>query len=113
MKTLEIQNLNDSVERGVAVLDRKRPGWWKKIKLTKLDMSSGMYDEAYGSCGCILAQLAPDGDYDTGVDRLTRAADKDEWATRRGFMAEPDFYAYLTRKWKQVIRERRATKEAA
>jgi hypothetical protein len=46
------------VQRGAALLDGKRPGWWREIDLLSLDIAS--------RCGCIIGQLGG----------LTKAADR-------------------------------------
>jgi hypothetical protein len=42
--------ITERVERGAALLDTKRPGWWQEIDLATLDIAS--------RCGCIIGQLA-------------------------------------------------------
>src|SRR6187397_3752446 len=55
------RSLEAAVSRGVKLLDRKRAGWARKVKVTKLDMSDG--------CNCIVGQNF-DGDYDGGFHQL-------------------------------------------
>ena len=43
-----MNTVNERVERGAALLDEKRPGWWQDIDLGRLDISS--------SCDCIAGQ---------------------------------------------------------
>jgi hypothetical protein len=54
------------IAKGVALLDEKMPGWWKRIDLDHLNMA---VCETYfrGDCGCVLAQL--DYDDEDGRDR--------------------------------------------
>lgn len=41
--------LRENVQRGVQLLDQKKPGWAKRIDLGKLEMSD--------FCGCIIGQI--------------------------------------------------------
>ena len=54
------QILEESVARGVALLDAHRPGWREEIQRVRLDMAKGYH--------CILGQLY--GDYAHGLDSL-------------------------------------------
>jgi hypothetical protein len=63
-----VSTITERVERGAALLDEKRPGWWRDIDLGTLDIAS--------RCGCVIGQLAG----------LTGAQDRGlayEWATRQ------------------------------
>ncbi len=44
-----MSSITERVERGAALLDEKRPGWWRDTDLATLDIRS--------PCGCILGQL--------------------------------------------------------
>ena len=54
------QTLEESVARGVELLDAVRPGWRGEIQRVRLDMADGFH--------CILGQLY--GDYGNGLDAL-------------------------------------------
>lgn len=41
-----------AARRGAAMLDRQDPGWWKRVKVTQLDLASG--------CDCVLGQVYGD-----------------------------------------------------
>jgi hypothetical protein len=53
-----MSEITERVERGAALLDEKRPGWWRDIDLDMLDVRS--------RCGCVIGQLGG----------LTKAADR-------------------------------------
>lgn len=91
------------VERGVAVLDAKVPGWWERIDVDRLDMAVGD--------ACVLGQLFPDGDeesYFLGLRTLGipgqaighgfNTNDTSEWGWD---------YAYLTQLWREAIEGKR------
>lgn len=117
-----MSDITERVERGAALLDGKRPDWWREIDLDRLDIGS--------RCGCIIGQLAG----------LTQASDRGltyEWATRQldvgysdeipmGFEAPttreygsnraPTIaaeYAALTEAWRDLILARRSAAEAS
>lgn len=52
--------LTDRYERGARLLDRRCPGWYERIDITKLDMKSGQY--------CVLGQLF--GSFMRGLRKL-------------------------------------------
>jgi hypothetical protein len=54
------------VQRGIALLDQKVPGWRKRIDLDRLDMIMGLPDST--GCGCILTQVF--GNYWRGLRLL-------------------------------------------
>jgi hypothetical protein len=129
----------EAVANGLAVLNNALgEDWVKQIDLDNLDMSAGEYlpaaFDAYGDgyCGCLLAQLAYDGNmlgggfprgcaigiYCNGVERLSVMVPctGEEWdetifAQLHGFLA-PDFdvfieeqtyYTELQDEWTRVI----------
>jgi hypothetical protein len=89
-------SIAERVERGAALLDAKRPGWWRDIGLGRLDIKS--------SCDCIAGQL---GDYARTVEALGLYEYDAEAA--HGFEAEEsqDEYPALTEAWRDLILGRR------
>lgn len=53
---IDVNALRENVERGAAMLDGNRPGWWKRINLERL-----MLEDCHR---CVLGQLT--GDYGSG-----------------------------------------------
>lgn len=53
-----VRKYQTRVDRGAALLDEKLPGWWRHIKLTRLNMAEGVINPRYGECGCVGAQVA-------------------------------------------------------
>ncbi len=93
--------------RGAKFLDKKRRGWWRKIRLSDLDMRSGRYTEK-GDCGCVLAQLY--GGYFIGVAALD--LQDDMYIKQRDLGLDADFaagstYEDLDEAWRDEIRARR------
>jgi hypothetical protein len=111
-----MSTITERVEKGAALLDEKRPGWWRDIDLLTLDIAS--------RCGCVIGQLAG----------ITKASDRGlvyEAATRSlgvGYTAEISMgfeapmtrefggdrgtaiaaeYAALTAAWRDLITGRR------
>ncbi len=112
------RSIAQSAARGAKFLDKKRPGWFKRVKTTKLDMQQ--------SCKCIYGQLnaydlleemhvdeddpVVDGQYGyiPGV-RAREWEDEGSWTENRGVA---NWYA-LQEEWLRQIRDRRiAAKEA-
>lgn len=97
--------------RGAKFLDKKLPGWRKQIRVTRLDLSKGLYDPARrGSCGCILAQIdatrTHTGNYTGGAKKIGIEPWGDD-AVRLGFR-DGDDYATLTEAWREILREESA-----
>lgn len=85
--------LENSVQRGVGLLDRKMPDWYRRINTDRLSMIS--------KSNCILGQLY--GTYETGLYRL--GCDGPD----NGFAAKAPFrWGVLHRLWQKEIRRRRA-----
>lgn len=120
--------------RGAKFLDKKKPGWHRKVKITKLDMYVGEIGPLIGECGCVLAQLdaadrgGKEGEYYRLVDQFEINPDEGEFY---GFClphqdVEPSRaiweewgrlidqrtrrWAELTEAWRDEIRARRKVK---
>jgi hypothetical protein len=90
----------ERVERGAALLDAKRPGWWRDIDLGRLDIWS-CHD-------CIGGQL--DGGYDATMDLLgvwDVEEARDLGFDDRGLCPEDGEYAALTEAWRDLITKHR------
>ena len=86
------------VAAGASLLDRLVPGWWRHVRLRKLDIGN--------DCNCVTGQLF--GTYTKGLDALDLTEDE---AKRYGFNTAGDFggtYWALTRAWREEMRRRRA-----
>lgn len=53
-----VRKYEERVLRGAAMLDEKLPGWWRRIKLSRLQMAEGLFIPNHDDCGCIGAQLS-------------------------------------------------------
>jgi len=99
-------SVESRVARGVALLDRKSPGWDDRVVLRRLNVDD--------STRCVLGELY--GTYDYGTFRLHLGGHQ---AARHGFQSmlfgqrrrDRDFAA-LTREWRNVIKGRRAVRAA-
>lgn len=89
--------------RGAKLLDAERPGWARRVRITKLDQAQGSLSES--GCGCVLAQV--DGSYEDGRFALGLTWPDDD--VRLGFDTLDDDYGRLTEAWRAVIRTRRAS----
>jgi hypothetical protein len=113
------KDIDKAVARGVKLLDKKKPTWFKRIKLDRLDMPDAH--------ACILGQVyAPAESSDPfsrgpagffiALERLGfyKDADVDETmavreAQKYGFALEdmrPEACSYLTEKWVRIIKRR-------
>lgn len=95
-----------AVARGAKLLDKRVPGWARKVKLTMLNIAS--------SANCVLGQLF-EGSYGQGARELFSggsflASYENEWrqSIRHGFLAPTGNIAALTEAWKDQVRARRA-----
>jgi hypothetical protein len=96
------RRLPAAVKRGARLLDQREPGWARKVKLTKLDLSN--------PCLCVLGQIY--GRFSTGHYALGFAmADH----VSHGFtlpdglwIGGRDDWARLDVLWRDAIRQRRA-----
>ena len=95
--------------RGAALLDDRDPGWAARVRPGSLDLADGQ--------ACVLGQLH--GDYRPGLSRarvldlssapgrFVSPVDLGFQATRAaGPEAEALDYAFLTRAWREAVRER-------
>lgn len=99
------------VARGVALLDKERPGWWRTDIPAPIDLDALDLDVP---CRCVLGQLFagdvgnPDDAYSVGLaelglgESLTHMSDY-----RHGFDGDADNMRLLTYEWQQVITWRR------
>lgn len=97
--------ITERVAAGAALLDEKRPGWWRRIDLNTLVLSS--------PCNCILGQEFDE--FWLGLDGLELDRDR---AAELGFDAAGPCdtrseYASLESAWTDLIEERRAAAERA
>jgi hypothetical protein len=92
--------LAERVERGAALLDERRPGWWDEVDLSKLDLNS--------CCRCVLGQLW--GHYWRGAAELFGCPfyNADAAAGAAGFDAQDEsHFPALTDLWRAAIERRR------
>jgi hypothetical protein len=93
------RELAERVERGAALLDERRPGWWDEVDVGRLSIRD---------CDlCVLAQLW--GWYLDGRDELFGGVDQEDDyynARRHGFDDAP--FKALTDLWRAAIEHRRA-----
>lgn len=90
--------MREQVQRSAKMLDKKKPGWAKKIKLKDFAIESNE--------NCILGQLS-DGKPFQLADELDMTSD--EILVKKGFMndtSNPNLNEY----WKDEIRTRKGTK---
>lgn len=100
--------LRRRVQKGVSFLNEKRPGWFKKIAPSKLDLAS---------CDlCVLGQLYAGGGvdgYTRGLEVLNGAVAKDPRKFGFDFTYGTDDYPILTAMWQEEIAaQRRIASEA-
>lgn len=100
-------NATDRAKAGAEMLDRRLPGWDKRINTDRLDIADGSM--------CVLGQIGLWG----GAERLgcpdTRLenhASRTRWMRRHGFCSYPPsydddpFYSELTVAWRELISSR-------
>ena len=93
--------LRSIVKKGARFMDKYRPGWARRVKITKLDMAS--------SCNCILGQEF--GGFGAALWGTNRIPELMGQTDELGFSAEKiDDYSLLTDAWKDEIRARRGSK---
>lgn len=84
------------VDRGAALLDERRPGWWEDVDVRTLDMG--------GCWSCVLGQVF--GEYHDGTEWLGVPADT--WSVQwLGFEGSEQDYDVLTILWRAAINRRR------
>jgi hypothetical protein len=110
------------VERGAALLDEKRPGWWREIDLEALSIES--------RCGCVLGQIGhavynvnpksafnyADGLHVVGIEAhaacgygFDQETDPEESTSfAEGEQAVREEFEALTAAWRDLITARRA-----
>lgn len=100
-----MNDITERVQRGAALLDEKRPGWWREIDLGRLDIGS--------SCNCVGGQLSG-GLCSFSVTMESLDLDGEEEFTGHGFEADGNDhatveadYAALTVVWRDLITARR------
>ena len=86
------RSLKQRVASGAKLLDKKAPGWEKKVKRTKLVMCSNVH--------CVLGQL---GNGDAYAYARTLELDLEVDGERYGFEGEGDGHAEL---WAEEIKSR-------
>jgi hypothetical protein len=94
-----VSEITKRVERGAALLDEKRPGWWQGIDLDRLDISS--------CSDCIAGQIGG-GNYLIGAEGAGLWTWEEDVA--HGFGAEAASFAEygaLTAAWRDLIVRRR------
>jgi hypothetical protein len=90
------------VQRGIALLDEKVPGWRTKVDLDRLDMALGWPSRT--GCGCILTQVF--GSYGDGLQTLdfdTWHSDDDEFGFDVADARSDHRYRELTAAWKRAL----------
>lgn len=95
------------VTRGAKLLDKMRPGWFRRVKITKLQMALPVLNRA--GCGCVLAQEF--ASYASGLRQLGLEMHYDDTAYGFNFGAgdrPATGGETLTAAWKDQIRKRRA-----
>jgi hypothetical protein len=92
-------DITERVERGAALLDEKRPGWWQFIDLDRLDIEDG--------CDCVAGQLDGTANYMRALRRIGLSGSEAD-AVSHGFESGDDEeYAGLTEAWRTLIARRR------
>lgn len=96
---LTYQEVEPRVRRGVELLDRVRPEWWKEIDIKELSMPE--------SCNCILGQLWEC--FGLGTEKLWPGSVHRQQceAEYHAFMARDDDYPLIEQTWRSWITSRR------
>ncbi len=100
MNQKELKKLESAVSRGAKLLDKKSPGWRKKIKISKLDL--------YSDINCICGQLS-DGYAYKFLEELGLSSFNEDDASKYGFMCpsntdQEEFAKELNRLWKEKLK---------
>ena len=96
------RSLAQRVASGAKFLDKKVPGWEKKVKRTKLVMCSNTM--------CVLGQLAPSGDAISYGEDLGLAMEGDD-AEKYGFEADGEDGEH-EKLWQEEIKQRLGCEKA-
>ncbi len=92
-----MSTITERVRRGAALLDEKRPGWWRDIDLGRLDIDS---------CStCILGQIGG-GKYGAYTSAMSELGLGDYEDVEYGF--DGDYPGALTEAWRDLIGQRLA-----
>jgi len=104
LRAAHVADAEQRVARGAKLLDKKRPGWWRKVRFKDFDMAE--------PCHCVLGQVFKDkadddtDGYNAALPLLRLSA---TGGTTHGFEAESEGPAYdeLQFAWWQEISRRR------
>lgn len=100
---MAVETIKGRIERGMALLDKRKPAWCKKIDLATLNLASSyrcVLGQVYGTKRSVTDCDGDDG-YVIGTDRLKLFS-----VVRRvecGFSTY-DSYTQLTAAWKRAIK---------
>lgn len=100
-----MSTITERTERGAALLDARRPGWWQRIDLDRLDLSD--------TCDCVAGQISG-GVYITDWTLAMEALGLETPALQaaHGFDATDGdgdrAYDALTAAWRDLIGQRQA-----
>lgn len=98
-----MSDIYERVERGAAFLDEKRPGWWREIDLSLLDIRS--------ACNCVIGQLHNgryvDGVAALGIEREAPDYGMELWRTDFAPVDAHWILMDLTDAWSELIQQRR------
>ena len=89
---------DEAIDRGIALLDAKVPAWCTKMQLDHLDLKHRQ--------SCVLGQVY--GEFEDGERALGLGSENAWEAVEYGFLlrfANMGGYPYLTRRWKERIRQ--------
>lgn len=110
MTKRDLRSIAARARRGARLLDKKLPGWHRKVKITTLDISECR--------DCALGQAHPSG-FSAGVWDVLEGEEKPSRVIAPrlvyfGFdQVRGDDYGPLTEAWKDEIRDRRRPKVSA
>lgn len=99
------KKMREAARRGAKFMDGKRPGWARRVKITKLRMRQGVLVDG---CGCVLAQEF--GGFCEGARQLrteSKLALRGFIAGGRTFSRNEHLYRELDVAWADEIRARR------
>lgn len=99
-----MDDVAERVASGAALLDEKRPGWWREIDLATLDIGD--------TCNCVVGQLIGGSARRRldGLPAVTGSFEYAPWPWKFGMNGDPES---LTAEWKRVISGRRAARAAS